>query len=45
MSRTPRVSVIIPVRNDAAHFRSVPLREFERCRLAIEDLMTLLARI
>jgi len=39
------VTAITPVRNDAAHFRSVPHRELERCRLAIEDLMTLIARV
>ena len=39
------VKAITPVRNDAAHFRSVPARELERCRLAMDDLMSLLARI
>jgi hypothetical protein len=29
---------ISPVRNDQAHFRSVPERELTRCRLACEDL-------
>lgn len=29
---------IIPVRNDAAHFRSVPPMELQRCRIAVADL-------
>jgi hypothetical protein len=29
---------IVPVRNDGAHFRSVPERELMRCRLAVDDL-------
>ncbi len=36
------VACIIPVRNDTAHFRSVPDKEFSRCRLAIDDLRALL---
>jgi hypothetical protein len=39
------VKAITPVRNDAAHFRTVPLRELERCRLAIGDLLALLVRV
>ena len=39
------VKSINPVRNDTAHFRSVPMRELERCRLAIEDLTILLQRV
>jgi hypothetical protein len=33
---------IVPVRNDSAHFRSVPDREAERCRLRCEDLLSIL---
>jgi hypothetical protein len=33
---------IIPVRNDAAHFRSVPARELDRCRVAVGDLQGLM---
>ena len=32
------ISAIIPVRNDAAHFRSVPKNELDRCRIAVSDL-------
>jgi hypothetical protein len=40
------IRAITPMRNDAAHFRSVPLRaELERCRMAIDDLTALLARL
>ena len=38
------VKAITPVRNDAAHCRTVPLKELRRCRLAIDDLLALLAR-
>ena len=33
---------IIRVRNDMAHFRLVPEKEFARCRIAIDDLQVLL---
>jgi hypothetical protein len=32
---------ISPVRNDSAHFRSVPKRELDRCRLRCEDLLVI----
>src|SRR5207248_1514681 len=35
---------IIPVRNDTAHFRSLPSREAERCRLRCQDLVSVLQR-
>lgn len=39
------IAAVQPVRNDAAHFRTVPPRELERCRLAVADLRTLIGRI
>jgi len=39
------VASIIPVRNDGAHFRAVPQTELSRCRVAISDFETLLARL
>lgn len=36
---------IIPVRNDAAHFRSVPPNELDRCRIAVGDLRSLLKHL
>ncbi len=39
------IRTIVPVRNDAAHFRSVPQRELERCRLAIDDLTRLISQL
>ena len=39
------IRAIVPVRNDAAHYRSVPRRELERCRLAIDDLTILISRL
>jgi hypothetical protein len=39
------VKAITPVRNDAAHFRTVPLKELQRCRLATDDLLALLPRV
>lgn len=38
------VKAVTPVRNDRAHFRMVPERELDRCRLACEDLIVLVAR-
>jgi hypothetical protein len=35
---------IVPVRNDSAHFRSLPSREAERCRLRCQDLIRILQR-
>lgn len=35
---------ITPVRNDRAHFRAVPRKELERCRIACEDLLVILER-
>jgi hypothetical protein len=40
-----RASAIIPVRNDQAHFRAVPAKELDRCRIAVDDLTLLLSRI
>jgi hypothetical protein len=39
------VACITPVRNDRAHFRHVPGRELDRCRIACEDLVGLLAKL
>lgn len=36
---------ITAVRNDVAHFRSVPARELERCRMAIDDLNVIVGRL
>ena len=36
------VAAITPVRNDTAHCRPVPAKEFARCRIAIDDLQVLL---
>ena len=36
---------IIPVRNDGAHFRSVPSMELQRCRIAVADLVHRLQRL
>ncbi len=36
---------IIPVRNDGAHFRSVPSMELQRCRIAVSDLAHRLQRL
>jgi len=38
------VKGITAVRNDRAHFRAVPTRELERCKLACEDLLALVAK-
>jgi abortive infection bacteriophage resistance protein len=35
---------VMPVRNDCAHFRSVPDREMNRCRLRCEDLMAIISK-
>lgn len=35
------IADIAPVRNDQAHFRKVPERELQRCRLRCEDLLAL----
>jgi hypothetical protein len=36
---------IVPVRNDRAHFRSVPDQELLRCRVATTDLAKALKRL
>ena len=36
------MKAIVPVRNDTAHFRSVPQKELDRCKLAVDDLQGLL---
>ena len=36
------MNAIVPVRNDTAHFRSVPEKELMRCRVALSDLGVLL---
>jgi hypothetical protein len=38
------VKAVTPVRNDRAHFRTVPERELDRCRLACEDLTAIVTR-
>ena len=38
------VKAVTPVRNDRAHFRIVPERELDRCRLACEDLTAMVTR-
>ncbi len=35
---------ISQVRNDSAHFRSVPKRELDRCRIRCEDLLTIVEK-
>lgn len=35
---------IYPVRNDSAHFRSVPKKELDRCRIRCEDLLTIVEK-
>lgn len=39
------IKSIVPVRNDLAHFRRVPIKELSRCRIATDDLMEKLAKI
>lgn len=39
------IGSIVPVRNDAAHFRSVPQKELDRCRLAADDLRELVSQL
>jgi hypothetical protein len=39
------LKAVAPVRNDRAHFRTVPERELVRCQLACEDLMAMLAEV
>jgi hypothetical protein len=39
------IGAIVPVRNDAAHFRSVPQKEMDRCRLAADDLEQMIKRL
>jgi hypothetical protein len=39
------LSDIMPVRNDFAHFRTVPDRELDRCRIRCEDLLAILAKV
>lgn len=36
---------LVPVRNDLAHFRRVPAKELDRCRVAADDLLEALARL
>lgn len=36
-----KLQEIMPVRNDRAHFRSVPEKELERCRIACDDLLVM----
>ena len=36
------IADIMPVRNDSAHFRTVPERELLRCKLRCEDLLHIL---
>jgi hypothetical protein len=38
------VKCIMPVRNDSAHFRPVPVKELQRCRIASDDLIVLLSK-
>jgi hypothetical protein len=33
------INCVIPVRNDLAHFRRVPAKELDRCRIAADDLI------
>lgn len=39
------IGAIQPVRNDAAHFRSVPERELTRCKLVVEDFLEKIRKI
>ena len=36
---------VIPVRNDLAHFRRVPAKELDRCRVAADDLLGATAKL
>lgn len=36
---------VIPVRNDLAHFRRVPAKELDRCRVAADDLLSATAKL
>jgi len=38
------LNAIKPVRNDLAHFRAVPAKELDRCRIAADDLVAILER-
>jgi hypothetical protein len=37
-------NAIMPVRNDRAHFSTVPSKELERCRIACDDLLVISER-
>ncbi len=39
-----RLSCVMPVRNYRAHFTSVPAKELDRCRIACDDLLTIVER-
>jgi len=39
-----KLSCIMPVRNDRAHFTPVPSKELDRCRIACDDLLTIAER-
>lgn len=39
-----KVSAVMPVRNDRAHFSDVPPKELERCRIACDDLSVIFER-
>jgi hypothetical protein len=39
-----KVSAIIPVRNDNAHFTPTPPKELDRCRIACDDLLVIAER-
>ncbi|KNH26670.1 hypothetical protein ACS77_15435 [Pseudomonas syringae] len=39
-----KVSAIIPVRNDNAHFTPTPSKELDRCRIACDDLLVIAER-
>jgi len=39
-----KLACIMPVRNDRAHFTSVPVKELDRCRIACDDLLTIAER-
>jgi hypothetical protein len=36
-----KLQEIMPVRNDGAHFRAVPSKELDRCRIACDDLLVM----
>lgn len=40
-----KLSAVMPVRNDRAHFNTVPKKELDRCRIACDDLLAIAERM